>query len=119
MGIIKKWVRALRKNQTEAEKFFWNKVRNNQLGLNFRRQYPLVYYVDSTRKLFIADFICKEKKLVIEIDGGIHELQKEYDEARTSIINQLGYKVLRFTNDQVFNNFSEIKKVLSPLGGER
>jgi very-short-patch-repair endonuclease len=114
MGVIKKRVRDLRKNQTEAEKFFWNKVRNNQLGLNFRRQYPLVYYIDSTRKLFVADFICKEKKLVVEIDGKIHESKKEYDEARTYIINHLGYEVLRFTNDQVLNHFPEVEKLLSP-----
>ena len=114
MGPIKKRVRDLRKGQTEAEIYFWNKVRNNQLGLNFRRQYPLVYYIGTTRKLFIADFICIQKKLVIEIDGKIHDSQKEYDESRTFIINQLGYKVLRFTNDQVLNQFSEIEKILSP-----
>jgi very-short-patch-repair endonuclease len=119
MGIIKKRVRDLRKIQTEAEKYFWNKVRNNQLNLNFRRQYPLVYYKDNNRKLFIADFICKSKKLVIEIDGKIHDSQKEYDEARTFIINHLGYKVLRFTNNQVLNNFSKIEEILSPFNGER
>lgn len=115
MGIIKDRVRDLRKKQTSAEQFFWNKVRGNKLGLSFRRQYPIVFYIGKTRKLFIADFFCKEKQLVIEIDGKIHENQKEYDEARTFIINDLGYTVMRFSNEQVLNNFSKIKESLSPL----
>lgn len=118
MGIIKDRVRDLRKNPTPAEKFFWNEVRRNKLGVSFRRQYPIVFYIGKTRKLFIADFFCKERKLIIEIDGKIHEKQKEYDEARTFIINDLGYSVMRFSNEQILNNFSEIKNSFSRETGK-
>ncbi len=118
MGIIKERVRNLRKNQTPAEKYFWKMTKNNQLGLDFRRQYPLVFYEGGQRRLFIADFFCKKCKLVIELDGEIHEYQKEYDKARTWIINNLGYKVIRFKNEQILNNFSVVEKILSPLAGK-
>ena len=54
--------------------------------------------------IFIPDFICNEKKLIIEVDGEIHTTQQEYDEGRTYELNELGYKVIRFTNDEVLNN---------------
>jgi very-short-patch-repair endonuclease len=76
---------------------------------------------------FIADFFCYEHRLVVEIDGGIHEKQKDYDELRTHIIKDLGYQVIRFTNYDVTNNsefvLSELEKVLNinlhtPLSNE-
>lgn len=118
MGIIKERVRDLRKKQTPAEQYFWNEVRSNKLGFSFRRQYPLVFYIGDTRKLFVADFFCKEKNLVIEIDGKIHEKQKEYDEARTFIINDLGYTVMRFSNEQILNNFTECANSFLRLAGK-
>lgn len=118
MGIIKDRVRLLRKRQTPAEKYFWEKIRKNKFGLSFRRQYPLIYYEGETRKLFIADFICKKLKIIIEIDGKIHDNQKEYDQGRTWIINQLGYKVIRFKNKHILDDFQEIEKFLSPLAGK-
>ena len=118
MGVIKDRVRKLRRNQTLAEEYFWEEARSNKLGLSFRRQYPLVFYAGKERNLFIADFCCKKHKLIVEIDGKIHENQKDYDNARTLVINQLGYQVIRFTNEQVLNNFSEVIEVLSPLAGK-
>ena len=116
MGVIKERVRDLRKKQTPAEQYFWNEVRSNKLGFSFRRQYPIVFYIGDIRRLFVADFFCKEKKLVIEIDGKIHENKKEYDESRTFIINDLGYTVMRFSNEQILSNFKECANaIMTPL----
>src|SRR5690606_35738014 len=67
--------KELRNNQTEAEAALWQHIRNNQLDFKFRRQQVIGYN--------IADFVCLEKKLIIEVDGEIHNQQKEYDAART------------------------------------
>jgi len=80
MSNITQVVRELRKEETLAEKKFWSFVRNRQInGMKFRRQYPISFEWDDQIKHFIADFYCHEFKLVIEIDGGIHEQQKNYD----------------------------------------
>jgi len=88
---------------TIAEKILWQKLRNNQVnGLKFRRQHPV--------DIFILDFYCHERKLAIEVDGGIHIQidQKEWDENRTFELNELGIKVLRFTNDEVIYGIREV-----------
>ncbi len=84
----------LRKNQTDAERVMWNQLRNRQvLDYKFRRQQIIGPY--------IADFLCLEPKLVIEIDGGQHSDTLEYDETRSKYLRQLGYPVLRFWNQDV------------------
>ena len=77
---------------TPAEAKVWARVRNRGLGFKIRRQHPIWR--------FIADFYCAEAKLVIEIDGDTHAEpdQEEYDEARTAWLEERGYKVIRFTN---------------------
>ena len=95
---IFKLARELRKNETEAEKKLWAKLNKNQiLRLQFRRQHPI--------NLFIADFFCARIKLVIEIDGNIHEIQEyhEHDSGRTDMLNDFGITVIRFKNEQVIN----------------
>ena len=119
MSDITQVVRELRKEETLAEKKFWNLVRNRQInGMKFRRQYPISFEWDDQIKHFIADFYCHESKLVIEIDGGIQELQKNYDILRTYIINQLRIKVIRFSNKEVLNNIESVlvklKKFVEP-----
>lgn len=93
------FAKTLRQNSTEAEKLLWQKLRNNQVeNLKFRRQHPLDKY--------IADFYCHEKKLVIELDGDIHddkEKQKD-DFNRTYALQEFGITVLRFKNEEVKNN---------------
>ena len=85
-----------RQHMTYGERCFWNMVRKNQInGLRFRRQ-QIIHG-------FIADFYCNQINLVVEIDGGIHEQQKDYDELRTKIINQHYIKVIRFTNEEVID----------------
>jgi len=101
--------RELRQNQTEAEEFLWQILRNRQLNnLKFRRQHPL-------RVGFILDFYCAEAKLGIELDGGYHNTaeQQEYDKARTESINEYGINIIRFTNEEVLEDTENVlKKIL-------
>jgi len=96
---IFKLARELRKDQTEAEKKLWTKLNKNQiLGLQFRRQHPI--------NIFVADFYCPSIKLVIEVDGSIHEIFEfsEHDIGRSDILNDFGITVIRFTNEQILND---------------
>jgi very-short-patch-repair endonuclease len=93
---IFKLAKELRKNETEAEKLLWSKLNKNQtLGLHFRRQHPI--------NLFIADFYCPKIKLIIEIDGSIHDITEyqEHDIGRSDILNDFGITIIRFTNEQI------------------
>ena len=86
--------RRLRQERTDAERKLWSIVRNRKLdGFKFRRQVPIDRY--------FADFACLEAKLVIELDGGQHSEQAEYDAARTKVLEACGFQVLRFWNSQV------------------
>lgn len=107
-----KMAREHRKNPTVAEKVFWEKVRNKKFhGLKFNRQYLLEYKEVMGNKLYyIADFHNFEHKLIIEIDGDIHKVQKVYDEQRTKDIEFLGYKVIRFSNEEVLFNWDLVEK---------
>ncbi|RWY49379.1 methylmalonyl-CoA mutase family protein [Mucilaginibacter gilvus] len=100
---------ANRQNPTEAEDKLWQLLRNNQIGYKIRRQHAIDGY--------IAAFVCLPKGLVIEIDGGYHEVTKEQDEIRTRVLNQEGFDVIRFTNDDVLKDsqrvISEIRNALN------
>ena len=95
-----------RKNPTEAENILWNQLRNKNLGDKFRQQ----HLIDD----FIVDFVCLSKNLIIEVDGGYHETkeQKELDEERTFILNKKGYKVIRFSNEEVLRNSSKVLEII-------
>jgi very-short-patch-repair endonuclease len=109
--VAKARCRELRKNQTKAEVIFWNKVRNRQFrGLKFYRQYPLFFDLLGKETFYIADFYCHEKRLVVELDGGIHEKQKKQDKLRDNMIDCLGIKVLRIGNKDVFENIDKVVK---------
>lgn len=103
----------LRNRMTPAEEHMWNSIRINEWQLKFRRQHPIANYV--------VDFYCHAIKLVIELDGGIHEKEevKIYDAEREQHLKELGLTVLRFKNEQVFQNkeqvFEAIAKVISDL----
>jgi very-short-patch-repair endonuclease len=92
--------RDLRKNQNQAEKVFWHLVKDKKfLGYKFLRQHPLYYEFWGNTKFFIVDFYCSRLKLIVEIDGGIHEKQRNYDSIRTEILNtQKDIKIIRFSN---------------------
>lgn len=85
----------LRRNMTDAEKLLWYRLKDGIHGLKFRRQHPINCY--------IADFYCHKLKLIIEIDGSIHDTPegKWYDEQRENDLRQWGYQIIRFTNDDV------------------
>lgn len=105
---ITQTVRDLRKRQTPAEAKLWQALRNRKLcGKKFLRQQPIIFELDGNRRFFVADFYCHEAKLVIEVDGGIHETQKEYDKLRTHIINTLGIRVIRFKNEEVIHSLKD------------
>jgi very-short-patch-repair endonuclease len=100
--------RELRHTETEAEKKLWQFLRNRQLkGKKFRRQHALDNY--------ILDFYCHECKLAVELDGAIHDekMNRQYDEARTSVLNDWGIIVIRFRNEEVMN---QTGKVLDKIG---
>jgi len=93
--------RALRKNLTDVESLLWQALRNRRLnGYKFRRQVPVNRY--------IVDFMCNSIKLIIEIDGGQHLEQQNYDSVRTHYLESRGYKVLRYWNNDVLTNIEGI-----------
>ena len=98
--LLKQFARENRQPQTEAEAALWQSVRNKNLGFKFRRQHAISTY--------IADFICFEKNLIIEVDGEIHNSTQEKDAARTDVLNKLGFEVIRFTNEQVINDHDAV-----------
>ena len=106
---IFKKARALRDNPTDEEKILWEKLRLKQLGVKFRRQHPI--------NIYIADFYCHERKLVIEVDGDYHLKpdQKEYDELRTEIIQGFGIEVIRFKNEQVLKEIECVVKKIKEV----
>jgi len=93
--------RQLRRALTEPARLLWETLRNRQLaGFKFRRQHPIGPY--------IGDFVCLSPKLVVELDGKLHLKRHEYDESRTSILNSLGFKVIRFRNIDVYRRSSAV-----------
>ncbi|MDB5158386.1 MAG: scpA 2 [Mucilaginibacter sp.] len=102
--ILKGNAKENRQYPTEAENILWQHLRNNQTGFKIRRQHAIDGY--------IVDFVCLPKDLVIEIDGGYHKITTEQDEIRTRILNEEGFKVIRFTNAEVIN---DTKKILHTI----
>ena len=89
--------RFLRKDQTDAENLLWRYVRAHRLlGAKFKRQYPVGCY--------IVDFICIDAKLIVELDGSQHLINKSYDNHRDIWLIEQGYCVLRFWNNEIFEN---------------
>jgi len=87
--------RYLRKNQTRAEKLLWRKLRAKRFhGFKFRRQVPI-------GGKYIADFVCMEKRLIVEVDGWVHFYRRSYDRRRDQYLENLGFTVIRFANSQV------------------
>jgi len=106
--------RELRKRQTKAEEIFWSRVRNKQFqGLKFYRQYPLFFDLLGKETFYIADFYCHTKQLVVELDGGIHDRQKEQDKLRDGVIELLGIRVVRIQNKDVLEDVEEVIKRIS------
>ena len=85
---------------TPAEKILWEELRANKLGVYFQRQQVI--------QGFIVDFYCHKSTLVVEVDGDIHDLQKEEDERREKVLSALGLRIVRFRNDEVMKNLSAV-----------
>jgi very-short-patch-repair endonuclease len=94
--------KELRVRETEAELILWSKLCKKQLGVKFRRQHPIDEY--------IVDFYCHAHRLVVEVDGEIHNSKEnqEYDKLRTERLNEFKVEVIRFTNYEVMNNLDSV-----------
>ncbi len=93
--LLREKAKGMKKNPTEAERVMWELLRRKQLGVAFKRQYIIDEY--------IVDFVCLEKSLIVEVDGAYHSTseQKELDRNRENRLTALGYRFVRFTNDEV------------------
>ena len=97
--------KELRRNATDAEQLLWKYLKAKQLeGLKFRRQEQI--------GRFIADFVCYEKGVIVEADGGQHALEKGKDEERTQWLNSQGFTVLRFWNNEILTNMEGVVEVI-------
>lgn len=108
MGIpshIKQRARRMRKEMTDAERAVWMKVRGKRLGYGFRRQHPIGN--------FIVDFVCIERGIIVELDGGQHSEQTEYDAQRTAWLEGQGYRVLRFWNHEALTELDAVVDVIA------
>lgn len=92
--------KELRSDMTAAEKILWQELRANKLGVHFRRQQII--------EGFIVDFYCHRASLVIEVDGDIHDLQREEDARREKALSELGLRMIRFRNDEVARDLSGV-----------
>jgi very-short-patch-repair endonuclease len=95
--------KKLRREMTPAEKVLWKELRTNKLnGLHFRRQ-QIVYG-------YFADFYCHQHALIVELDGGIHELQQDYDAERAAHLIARGFRIIRFKNEEIVHSLSVVLK---------
>ncbi len=101
LSLVQQRARELRQEMTPAEKTLWEQLRNRKLGgFKFRRQHPL--------DRFIVDFYCAACKLIVEVDGDIHDLQQERDAIRTEELERQGYRLIRFRNEQVLYDLENV-----------
>ena len=100
--LLRDYARKNRNNPTEAESLLWDYLKADGLGVTFKRQHIIGDY--------IADFVCISSKLIVELDGGYHQLPQQQinDSQRTEWLESRGYKVLRFTNEELFNGINNV-----------
>ncbi|HOK27009.1 MAG TPA: DUF559 domain-containing protein [Bacteroidales bacterium] len=104
--------RLLRKSMTYHEKLLWNHFKGKRFcGLRFRRQHPIGF--------FIADFYCHKLKLVVELDGAVHNGREEYDDGRSAEMEKYGIQVVRFTNSEVESDIDSVLERLEKIINER
>ena len=104
--------RLLRKQMTKSEELLWERLRGKQLlGLRFRRQHPI--------DIFIVDFYCHDARLIIELDGEIHNERVEYDDGREAEIERYNLKVIRFSNHEVLNEIEKVVEIITSVVKER
>jgi len=104
------FARQLRSKQTDTENLLWSRLRTHRLfGLKFRRQQPIGAYV--------VDFLCPEKKLIVELDGGQHQDRADYDQGRDGWLQSEGYVVLRYWNNDVMSNLEAVLEDIGRVAG--
>jgi very-short-patch-repair endonuclease len=110
---IKKIASDLRKNQTLEEKKLWERIRNKQLrGRRFLRQHVIVYETFYNEHFFfIPDFYCAEERLIVELDGKIHDYQIDRDRQRDEILKYKGLRILRIRNEEIADIESVLQKI--------
>ena len=114
--VAKEVSRELRRRSTRAENLLWQELRDRRLlGKKFRRQHPLFHDLLGKETFYVADFYCHEMKLVVELDGGIHQKQRSQDELRSSVINALGLTVVRFRNEEVEEEMDAVLEKLTRM----
>ena len=103
------FAKQLRRQETEAEKLLWSRLSHRQLGVKFRRQHPIYSSV--------ADFYCHSRRLIVEVDGPIHDSSenKFNDAIRTSGFKEFKITVLRFSNDEIFNNLEAVVQAIKQV----
>ena len=109
--------RENRKKQTEAESLLWEVLRNRKLnGIKFNRQHPIFHDYTGKETFYILDFFCADANLAIEVDGPIHDYQKDMDKEKNKVIELLGIKLIRIKNEDIEKNLEDtlnrIKEVL-------
>jgi very-short-patch-repair endonuclease len=108
-NLIKQIARKLRRRQTQSEKILWQELRDRQVcGMKFLRQHPMPFNWRGQKRFFVTDFCCCEAKLIVELDGKIHDYQKDYDKTRDFILAGLGYKVIRIKNEEIKYNLKNV-----------
>ena len=105
-NLLKEYAKENRKNPTEAETILWECIKERQLGRPFRRQHII--------GMFIADFACIPSKLIIELDGGYHQMpeQQTSDEQRQEWLESKGFTVIRFTNEEVISDIDNVLETI-------
>ncbi|MGJ8683091.1 MAG: endonuclease domain-containing protein [Nonlabens sp.] len=110
---VRKFAIHLRANTTESEDKLWGYLKGKPLGFKFRRQHPF--------NLYVLDFYCHKLKLAIEVDGGYHfkRLQQKKDRARTLDISKYNVEVIRFTNDEILDNYDVVTEKIKTVIEEK
>ena len=109
--LLRDFARENRKNMTLAERVLWEAIRNGNLGFKFLRQHVIGDY--------IVDFLCRDKRLIIEVDGGYHAERKQHesDEVRSSWLESQGYSVIRFSNEQILHDIDNVlNEIIKKIG---
>lgn len=108
-NLVKMTIRKLRRDQTDCEAVLWSVLKNRKIsGLKFLRQHPIVFEWNAKKRFLIADFYCHEARLIIEVDGSIHENQKDYDEVREYVLKCLGMRIIRFDNKRIISSLENV-----------
>jgi len=101
LAVNRNRAKQMRHEPVQAEKLFWSEIRNRKLGgFKFKRQVPLGPY--------IVDFVCLDENVIVELDGPLHNDRTQYDANRDALLRELGYRVLRFANDDVGGDFAGV-----------